>query len=129
MSRCIHNIHTLHLTHNLPSHPHNTVLVRMRATLKQLQTVHAIITQAVLGQHATDGLAQHLGATKFVHEAFHADGAQTAGPGVVSMVQFLGHLVARDAQLGAVGHDDVVATVGRRIPDRLVLALQDERDA
>lgn len=47
----------------------------------------------------------------------------------MSVVRLLPHLAARDVHGGAVGHDDVVAAVGRRVPGRLVLAHEEGGDA
>ena len=47
----------------------------------------------------------------------------------MGVVRLLLHLAARDEQVRARGRDDVVTAVGGRVPDRLVLAHQDDGDA
>lgn len=47
----------------------------------------------------------------------------------MSVVELLPPLFAGRVQVRAVGHDDVVAAVGRRVPDRLVLAHEQNGDA
>lgn len=47
----------------------------------------------------------------------------------MSVVQLLPALLARGVQVRAVGYDDVVAAVGRGLPDRLVLAHEQDGDA
>lgn len=45
------------------------------------------------------------------------------------IVFLLLHLFACDQHVGAAGRDDVVAAVGRRVPDRFVLAHEQDGDA
>lgn len=47
----------------------------------------------------------------------------------MTIVLLLVHLLARGVQMRAVGYDDVVAAVGRGVPDRLVLSHEEGRDA
>lgn len=47
----------------------------------------------------------------------------------MSVVRLAPFLVAGGVQRRAVGHDDVVAAVGRRVPDGLVLAHEQGGDA
>lgn len=47
----------------------------------------------------------------------------------MAVVQLLPALLARRVQVRAVGHHDVVAAVGRGVPDRLVLAHEEHCDA
>ncbi|GAW26565.1 putative ribosomal protein l13 [Rosellinia necatrix] len=107
---------------------HEVLLVGVGVALEGLEAGEALVAEAVLGEHAGDGLAEDLGAAVLGLEDVHGDGAQGARAGVVAVVRLLPHLAARDVQGGAVGHDDVVAAVGGRVPDGLVLAHQDRRD-
>lgn len=108
---------------------HDIRLIRVCLALKRLQPGQPIIPQAILGQHTTDGLAQDLSAAQFRHQAIHGDLAQAARAGVVSVVQLLPALLAGRVQGRAVGYHDVVAAVRRRVPDRLVLAHEQDGDA
>lgn len=47
----------------------------------------------------------------------------------MSVVCLLPHLAACYVQRSAIGHDDVVAAVGRRVEDGLVLAHEDDGNA
>lgn len=101
----------------------------MPGALKRAQPGQALLAQPVLGQHAADGLAQDLGAAPLLHEDVHGDLLEGAGAGVVSVVELAPLLVAGGVEGGAVGHDDVVAAVGRGVPDGLVLAHEQDGDA
>ena len=63
------------------------------------------------------------------HQLVHGDGAQGARAGVVAVVDLAPLLVAGGVEGGAVGDDDVVAAVGRRVPRGLVLAHQQHGNA
>jgi hypothetical protein len=103
------------------------LLIRMRAALERLEPGKTLLAQAVLRQHAADGLAEDLAATPFRHHAVHVDLLETAGSRRVRAVQLLEALLARCVQVRAVDGYDIVAAVGRGVEDGLVLAHQGER--
>lgn len=47
----------------------------------------------------------------------------------MAIVFLLGQFPARDEHIVAAGGDDVIPAVGRRVPDRFVLAHEQDRDA
>lgn len=109
--------------------PQQVLLVRVGVALEGLEAREALVAEAVLGEHAGDGLAEDLGAAVLGHEHVHGDGAQGAGARVVAVVRLLPLLAPGEVQRGAVRHHDIVAAVRRGVPDGLVLAHQDRGDA
>lgn len=93
-----------------------------------LQPRHAIIPQPVLGQHTPDRPSQNFAATPFFHHSVHCDLLQTTRTSGVAVILLLEPLLSRGVQVVASNRDDIVAAVGRRVPDGLVLAHQRDGD-
>lgn len=93
-----------------------------------LQPGQPLLPQPVLGQHPPDRATQHLAAAPFLKHLVHGHAAQAAGPGGVRVVFLLEALLAGRAQVMAADGHDVVAAVGRRVVDGLVLAHEEEGD-
>src|SRR5207342_2778271 len=86
------------------------VLMRMLGAGEQLELVDLGTTQAVARQHALHRCAQHLGWAPIELLGQRAL-AQAAGVAGMAVVPLLLELVARDRDLVAVQHDDVVAYI------------------
>lgn len=94
-----------------------------------LQPLQLLIPQSVLRQHPPHRLLQHLPTPPLPHHALEVDLLETARPRRVPVVLLLLQLLSRHVQVRAAGGDNVVAAVGAGIPDRLVLAHEDDGDA
>ena len=81
------------------------------------------VAQRALGQHALDGLFQDAAGETLLQlgEVGFIDAARIAGVAIVLLVF---GLVAGDAQLLDIDHDDVIAGIDVRREDGLVLAAQ-----
>lgn len=101
----------------------------MRLALKRLQSCEPLVPQPVLRQHTAHRLPQNLAPTVLLHQSIHGQGLEAAGARVVAVVHLLPHLASGDVHGGAVGHDNVVAAVGGRVPGGLVLAHEEDGDA
>ena len=88
-----------------------------------LQLAGHLATQAVLRQHAPDGVTHHLVGT-VDHQVRVAGGAETAGIAAVPIGQLGLGLVRGEHHLVGVDHDDVVTDVDMGGEGRLVLAAQ-----
>jgi hypothetical protein len=97
-------------------------------SLLTLQSRHTRVSESVLGQHAPDRAPQNLSSSPLLHHALHGDLLQATGPGGVRVVLLLLHLLAGCVQLRQAGADDIVAAVGTRVVDRLVLAHESDGD-
>ena len=101
--------------------------MRMLGTRVDLQLGQLGPREAVAGQHALDGLAQHLGRLP-VELLAQRPGAEPARIAGVPVVHLLVELLARDLDLLRVHDHDEVARVGMRGVLGLPLATQSVRD-
>ena len=93
-----------------------------------LQPLQPRLPQPILRQHPTDRPLQNLPASPLPHHPLHVQRLQRPGPRGLLVVQLLLHLPPRRVDVGAPGGHDVVPAVRRRVPDRLVLAHEDDGD-
>ena len=84
----------------------------MRIALKALEPSQALVAQPVLGQHAANGAAQHLGTAVLLHQLVHGNLLERARARIVPVVHLAPLLHARRVQRRAIGHHHVVAAVG-----------------
>lgn len=94
-----------------------------------LQPRQPNISQSVLRQHPPHRSPKHLPSAPFIHHPLHRHTLQTSWSRAVAVVQFLLHLLPRNADVLAVGGDDVVAAVGGGVVDGFVLAHEGDGDA
>src|SRR5688572_23270818 len=99
----------------------------MRGPGVALELLDHLVAQRALGEHALDGLLERAAREPRLHllERRRRDAAGVSG---MAMVELVLRLVAGDADLLDVGHDDEVTRVHVRREDGLVLAAQPERD-
>lgn len=94
-----------------------------------LQPSQPIIPQTILRQHAPDRLLQNLATPPLPDQTLHTNLLQTARPRRMAVVFLLLHLLARHQHVGTSGRDHVIPAVGRRVPDRFMLAHEEDGDA
>lgn len=93
-----------------------------------LQPFQSRLPQLVLRQHPTDRPLQNLSASPLPHHTLHIQRLERSGPRRLLVVQLLLHLPARSVHIRATGGHDIVSAVRRWVPDRFVLAHEDDGD-
>src|SRR4051794_1648935 len=103
-------------------------LMRMVVSGVDLQLAQLLGAEAVVRQHPLDGSADDLlrPALQQVTESLLLE---ALGVAAMAAVELALELVARHRDVRGVEHDDVVAAVEAGLVGRLVLALEDARDA
>lgn len=86
-------------------------------------------SEPILWQHAAHRPFQYLPPAPLLNHRLHIHRLQSSRPRGLLVVSFLLHLPAGNEDLMAASGDNVVTAIGRWVPDGLVLAHQQDRDA